>query len=218
MAGKVLFIGIAGASASGKTSIAKTLAERFGGSVPIISQDWYYRALDDKSLGPTHNWDIPSSFNRELILESIKSWKSGKPVWTPRHDYAAYEQIDNVELVRPSPVMIFEGILAFEDPEIAKLLDLKIYVDCDPDVALGRRVLRDTNERGYKLELVLERYRTHVKPAFETYILPMKKLADVIIPNNGSDGVYNMNSIDIIESYIQNKLNKAMNRINMINQ
>lgn len=202
----VIIIGVGGRSAAGKSEITIEIEKRFGGRVPIISQDWYYKSLEDKSLGPSHNWDVPDSFNKELILQSLRRWKAGESVWTPRHDYANYEQLENQEKINSAPVMIFEGILAFEDPEIAELLDLKIYVECDEDVALGRRINRDVTDRGYDIRLICERYFSHVKPAFERYILPMKKRADIIIPNNGSTGVSNTKSIDIIVTYIRGML------------
>src|SRR6185312_84303 len=89
-----IFIGVAGGSASGKTSIAKRIGEKIHGNTPIISMDWFYRPLEDKSQGSTHNWDDPNSFNVELIISTLQGWKDGMGQWTPRHDYAKYEQID----------------------------------------------------------------------------------------------------------------------------
>lgn len=196
-----IFIGIAGGSASGKTSIAKRISDNMNRKVPIISMDWFYRPLKDKSQGPTHNWDDPNSFNVELIVSTIQGWKDGAGQWTPRHDYANYEQIDNVEFIEPTPVMIFEGLYAFHHPKLSELMDFKVFVDCDVDSALGRRLRRDVVERGYSVEEILDRYLQQVKPAFDQWILPLRKKADVII-YNGEKALGNLKVLDMLVVYI----------------
>jgi uridine kinase len=203
------FIGICGGSASGKTSIAKTISSNVNGQVPIISLDWYYLPIE-KEAGPTHNWDHPDSFDWKLINQHLDTWIRGEGVMTPRHDYAEYKQIYNVELVKAAPVMIFEGILAFADKNVRSKLDLLIYVKCDNDTALKRRLIRDVEERKYNYEDVVERYFTHVKPAFHDFIEPAEKLAHITLVNNSHDsisgGIINHKGVDHIVDAVKYKL------------
>lgn len=200
---KPYFIGITGGSASGKTTIAKAISAQVGFAVPIISQDWYYRQLPDPAAGPTHNWDDPDAFDREALAAALDVWRSGGGVWTPRHDYSTYTRMDNAEYVEPARVMILEGIFAFDH---ADALDLCIFVECDPDIALARRIRRDVKTRGYDIDLVLDRYNTYVKPAFERWIEPAKKRADIILFNSGAVGVETHRGVDLIATFVMSKM------------
>lgn len=196
----VKFIGIAGGSASGKSTLAKTLSCKFGFYVPVISQDWFYNELTDKSLGPTHNWDSPSAFDVDAIAAAITTWKSGNGVHTPRHNYSNYTRIHNVEWIKSAPIMIFEGILAYYDPRIAALIDYKIFIDCDIEAALERRIVRDETERGYTREEICARFEAHVRPSFEQYVVTQKKTADLTIPNGNDRDPSMLVALDIIST------------------
>ncbi len=209
---RTYFIGIAGASASGKTSFARLLSDSAGCHIPIICQDWFYKALADKGTGPTHNWDAPESFDYEKIASTIRGWKEGKPQWTPRHDYANYEQIENVELINPAPVMIYEGIQAFVNADINNLLDLKIFIKCDMDEALIRRITRDIGERGYSLEKILQQYRSQVKPAYQQHIKPTVRYADFIIENDGTQPLANLTGVAVIKDFINHSIEKTCSK------
>lgn len=195
-------IGIAGGSASGKSSLARALSNKFKFRVPVISQDWYYCELANKSLGPTHNWDEPSSFDMTAIASALRLWKAGLGVSTPRHNYNDYSRTHNVEWIDSAPVMIFEGILAFQDPEIASLLDYKVYIDCDVDIALGRRIKRDQIERGYTYDDIMTRYESHVKPAFDSHIAPLRKIADIVINNTERRDPATLKALDMVSALV----------------
>lgn len=202
---KPFFVGIAGGSASGKTEIAELIKKKLGS--PVISHDWYYKPLEDKSQGPSHNWDDPNSFDNDSFLESMQDWKRGKSVWTPRHDYSKYEKILNVEKIDASPVMIFEGILILHDERIRKMFDLIVFVDCDADTCLIRRLFRDTQKRGYNEKEIAIRYQEHVKPSFDKYIVPTKRYANTIIPNGCQDNMVNASiNVEMICSYVNTKI------------
>lgn len=185
---RTFFIAFAGVSSCGKTSAAVAVAKALGG-IPVISLDQYYLPLDDPKEGPRHNWDHPDAFDWTLVNSHIDAWKCGESVMVPTHDYASYSQIYNHARVDSAPVMIFEGILAFADSQLRSKFDLCVYIECDADVAYGRRLLRDISQRGYSHEEILKRYHEHVKQMAELYIEPTKKYADIIVLNNGTDGL-----------------------------
>jgi len=198
-------IGVGGCSASGKTALAALLAKYFNNTIPIISLDWFYKPIDP-SYGPTHNWDSPTAFDWTRVLATLSGLKNGKSQWVPRHDYVTYARIENVELIESSPVILFEGIFALLNRDVNRLLDMKLYIECDTDVALKRRIVRDMSVRGYDLTTILERYETHVKPAFDTWIYPTRKYATFIIHNNGNDGIENHGSVKELKTLIRSKL------------
>lgn len=202
-----IIIGIAGGSASGKSSIARAISNHFTFPVPVISQDWYYRALDDPAKGPTHNWDHPDAFDSPAISAALIAWKNGESVGVPRHDYATYTRRENVEVIPAAPIMIFEGILAFYDSKIAALFDYKFFVECDTDVALTRRIARDIKERGYEFDEIIKRYLEYVKPSFDTFIRPLKRSAHMVINNTETqvrgDSIPSGAAVRIINGFIQ---------------
>lgn len=197
---KPIFVGIAGGSASGKSSIAKILSSRLGADCPIISQDCYYNSVDARTA-PTHNWDDPKSFDTAGIITAIRGWKLGIGQWVPRHDYATYTKVEFATYVQPAPIMIFEGLHAFRDPMLASLIDCKIFIDSDLDVALGRRLLRDVKERGHTVDATLTRYLTQVKPAYTEWVLPLKRRADIVVHNDGKP-LDDLKVIDIIGAFL----------------
>jgi len=198
-----IFIGVGGGTASGKTSVATLLANVSQG-VPVISLDHFY--LECKGDGESHNWDDPDSFDWILLIECMNKWKSGQSAWIPRHDFSEYRRVNDAALIEVSPVMIFEGIHMFHDARVNHLLDLKVFIDCDPDEALCRRIKRDMEERHYNLDVILTRYRKHVKPAYDRWILPTRNIVDVVIVNGIDKDLTSHKGLNILFSYIKTKL------------
>ncbi|XP_020906647.1 uridine-cytidine kinase 2 [Exaiptasia diaphana] len=205
---KPFIIGVAGGSASGKSSVCARIMEQLGQEdvdskqrrVAIISQESFYRELNEEELEEAHrgefNFDHPDAFDLEKNFDTIKRITAGKCVEIPNYDFhIASTREQKVSLIYPSTdVILFEGILTLYSKEIRDLLDMKLFVDTDSDTRLSRRVLRDTQERGRELDTVLATYTNYVKPAFEDFCLPTKKYADVIIPR-GSDNTVAINLI-----------------------
>uniref|UniRef100_A0A0B6ZG05 uridine/cytidine kinase n=1 Tax=Arion vulgaris TaxID=1028688 RepID=A0A0B6ZG05_9EUPU len=205
-------IGVAGGTASGKSTVCSKIMEQLGQQsvlehnrrVTIISQDSFYRELTPeehkKASRGEYNFDHPDAFNVELMRKVLMDVKDGKRVELTAYDYVAHQRISEATtVIHSADVVLFEGILVFYFPEIRDLFNMRLFVDTDPDTRLSRRVLRDTEERGRDLEQILNQYMTLVKPAFEEFCLPTKKYADVIIPR-GADNVV---AIDLIVQHIQ---------------
>ena len=181
---QVSVVGIAGGTASGKSTIVSYIKEFFKDDIELICHDSYYKANDDKTMEERQNlnYDHPSSFETKRMIEDIKKLKAGQEVEVPVYDYTNHTRSSETVLAHPKKVIIVEGILIFEDPELRDLMDIKVFVDTDADERLMRRILRDTKERGRSVESVLSQYVTTVKPMHEQFVEPSKKYADIIIP------------------------------------
>ncbi|XP_026290703.1 uridine-cytidine kinase isoform X2 [Frankliniella occidentalis] len=204
-------IGVAGGTASGKSTVCKRIMEKLGQvdvenaqrQVVSISQDSFYRELtpSDKAKADRgqYNFDHPDAFNEDLIFQTLKDILAGKKCDIPVYDYRTNSRCEGQFItIYPADVVLFEGILVFYFPEIRDLFHMKLFVDTDSDTRLARRVPRDINERGRDLEQVLNQYMNYVKPAFEEFCLPTKKFADVIIPRGADNTV----AIDLIVHHI----------------
>ncbi|XP_046404340.1 uridine-cytidine kinase isoform X2 [Ischnura elegans] len=214
--GKTPFlIGVAGGTASGKSTVCKRIMEKLGQvdmdqtkrQVVCISQDSFYKSLTPeeklKADKGQYNFDHPSAFDDELILFTLKEILAGRKCKLPVYDYRTNTRVEGQEVtIYPADVVLIEGILVFYFPEIRNLFHMKLFVDMDSDTRLVRRVLRDIQERGRDLDQVLTQYTTFVKLAFEEFCLPTKKFADVIIPR----GADNIVAIDLIVQHIQDLL------------
>ena len=203
--GKVCVVGIAGGSASGKTTIVNRIREKFGDDIVVISHDSYYKAHYDLSYDERSrlNYDHPSSFDTELLIEDVKKLKSGKEIDIPVYDYAIHNRSDQTVHVVPKPVILLEGILILENKELRDLMDVKVFVDTDADERLMRRIRRDTIERARSVDSVLSQYAQTVKPMHEQFIEPSKKYADLIIPRGGE----NLTGINIFTEHLRAMLN-----------
>ncbi|KAG2225156.1 hypothetical protein INT45_009485 [Circinella minor] len=204
---KSYVIGVAGGSASGKTSVAERILKNL--NVPwvvIVSMDSFYNVLSPEQSKRAHennfNFDHPTSFDYEALYETIYKLKHGKSVNIPIYDFSLHARSDKTTTIYGANVIIFEGIYGLYDKKIRDLMDLKIFVDTDADIRLARRLQRDIAERGRDLEGVLQQYTRFVKPAFDDYIQPTVKHADVIIPR----GLENVVAIDLITKHIQREL------------
>ncbi|XP_053178281.1 uridine-cytidine kinase 2-A [Scomber japonicus] len=204
-------IGVAGGTASGKSSVCSKIMELLGQNeidhhqrqVAILSQDSFYRVLTPeqkaKALKGQFNFDHPDAFDNDLIIATLWDIKEGKTVHIPVYDFVTHSRKEETVTVYPADVVLFEGILMFYAQDIRDLFQMKLFVDTDADTRLSRRVLRDMSERGRDLESILAQYITFVKPAFEEFCLPTKKYADVIIPR----GADNLVAINLIVQHIQ---------------
>nr|CAG4643912.1 EOG090X050I [Lepidurus arcticus] len=214
-------IGVAGGTASGKSTVCSKIMEKLGQDemdhhqrqVVCISQDSFYRELNPteilKASKGSFNFDHPDAFDNELVLQTLRKILQGVPCAIPVYDFINHSRKPDESItIYPADVVLFEGILVFYHQEVRDLFHMKLFVDTDADTRLSRRVLRDTRERGRDLEHVLNQYTALVKPAFEEFCLPTKKFADVIIPR----GAENTVAIDLIVQHIQDILicNAAM--------
>uniref|UniRef100_A0A914CM70 Uridine kinase n=1 Tax=Acrobeloides nanus TaxID=290746 RepID=A0A914CM70_9BILA len=209
---KVPFIiGVAGGTASGKSSVCARIMEQLGAlrkRVITIAQDSFYRDLltdeeIEKAQRGEFNFDHPDAFDHDLMLGVLNNLKDGKSDKIPVYDFRSHSRVkDQFETVDGADVILVEGILIFYDPELRNMFNMKIFVDADPDIRLARRVARDTKERGRPLTHVLHQYLNLVKPAFEEFCLPTKKYADIIIPRGADNDV----AIGLIVQHIQELL------------
>ncbi|KAI6222484.1 Uridine kinase [Aphelenchoides fujianensis] len=200
-------IGICGGSASGKTTVARCIIEQLGMPwVTVLSMDSFYNILNEeqreRAARSDYNFDHPDAFDFDLLAETIRRLRSGKSVEVPVYDFSTHSRDKNPKLMYGADVIIFEGILSFFRPEIVELMDLKIFVDTDSDTRLARRMTRDISERGRSLESVMGQYFRFVKPAFDTFIAPAAKVADLIVPRGGSNTV----AIELIVRHVKTQL------------
>ncbi|KAK7478448.1 hypothetical protein BaRGS_00030294 [Batillaria attramentaria] len=203
---KPFLIGVAGGTASGKSSVCAKIMDQLGQAevdrrqrqVCIISQDSFYRNLTpeehQRAIRGNFNFDHPDAFDMDLMIQTMKDIASGKTVEIPTYDYVSHKRENTGQAVYPVDVVLLEGILVFYFPELRNMFHMKLFVDTDPDT-----LLRDIQERGRDLEKILHQYTSLVKPAFEEFCLPTKKYADVIIPRGADNTV----AIDLIVQHIQ---------------
>ena len=201
----MLIIGIAGGSGSGKTTVVKAITEQLQDKVTVIPQDSYYKdlshATDEEKR--VHNFDHPDSIDFDLLRHQLKELREGKSVEQPIYSYITCGRSKTETVtVKPTDIIIVEGILIFTDPKLRKLMDIKIFVDADDDDRLMRVMSRDIVERGKTVEWVIERYSRTVKPMYLQFIEPSKRYADVIIPQGGHNTV----AIEMISARIEKAL------------
>lgn len=201
---QAVVIGIAGGTGSGKTTLATRLKQVFKNDVTLICQDYYYKSFDHLSFEERKhlNFDHPNSFDTEFIVKQIRELKNFNPIQRPVYSFIEHKRLDETVLEEPRHVIIIEGILIFEDPELLKLMDIKVFVDADSDIRFARRLLRDIYERGRDIDSVVNQYLTTVKPMHEAFIEPSKKHADIIIPEGGFNEVACSMLIEKIKSIL----------------
>lgn len=182
--GRPVVIGIAGGSGSGKSTIVEAIVSATDGAVGILEHDAYYR--DNAHLGfdqrAAINYDHPDSLETELLVKHLTALRTGRSIDKPVYDFATHLRTADTTRVDPAPVVIVEGILVLVERELRRLMDLKIYVDTDPDIRLLRRLRRDLEERGRDLDSVVAQYEETVRPMHLQFVEPSKRYADIIIP------------------------------------
>ena len=187
----VIVIGIAGGTCSGKSTLIGRLKEHFADQITMISHDYYYRAHDDMPFEERCklNYDHPDSFETDLMLQHIEMLKNWQPVEVPIYDYTIHNRSKKTMTIKPSKVIVVEGILIFENKQLREMCDIKVFVDADADIRIIRRITRDAQERGRSLESVITQYMDTVKPMHEQFVEPSKKYADIIVPQGGLNNV-----------------------------
>lgn len=199
-------IGIAGGSASGKSTLVKKLLEEFAEEqVLTLCHDFYYKAHHDLSFEQrcTLNYDHPDAFDTDMMIEHIRLLKQGQSIERPVYSFTEHNRLEQTVAVQPARVIIIDGILILEHKELRNLMDVKIFVDTDDDVRLARRLVRDVQERGRDMHSVLKQYFSTVKPMHRDFIEPSKRYAHIIIPEGGFNSVALSLLIEHIRTLVQ---------------
>lgn len=202
---KPLIIGIAGGTGSGKSTVARKVAEALpDASVAFLEMDAYYHDFRHLSLAELHevNWDHPDAFDVELLTTHLAALARGEAVEMPVYEFATHARSKQTRRIAPADVVVIDGILLLSDADVRALCDVKVFVDADADIRLIRRIRRDTVVRGRTLESVLDQYLTTVQPMHLLFVEPSKRYADVIVPRGGS----NLVAIEMIVAKIQRRL------------
>ncbi|XP_030261505.1 uridine-cytidine kinase-like 1 isoform X2 [Sparus aurata] len=202
-------IGLCGGSASGKTTVANKIIEAL--DVPwvvLLSMDSFYKVLskEEQELAAKneYNFDHPDAFDFELLVNVLRKLKKGKSIKVPVYNFTSHSRRKEWKTVYGANVVIFEGILAFANKELLKLLDMKVFVDTDSDIRLIRRLKRDISQRGRDISGIIKQYNKFVKPAFEQYIEPTVQAADIVVPRGGENFV----ALDLIVQHVHSQLEK----------
>ena len=205
---KVTVIGVAGGTGSGKSTLVKRLQEAFQEEeVVTLCHDYYYKAHPELTYEERTklNYDHPQAFDTQMLVDHIRALKNNVPVERPIYSFVEHTRMAETVCVKPSKVIIVDGILIFENKRLRDLMDIKVFVDTDADLRLARRILRDVCDRGRTMQSVIEQYTTTVKPMHEEFVEPSKKYADVIIPEGGFNSVAVEMLIQSIRSLIAHK-------------
>ena len=203
---QTITIGIAGASASGKSLLANTIVQELGNDqVVVISEDAYYK---DQSHLPMEernkvNYDHPETFDHDLLSQHLAKLQQGETINMPEYDFQQHIRKETTIQVNKHRVTVLEGILLFVDPKLRDMMDIKIFMDTPLDICLIRRLKRDMLERGRTAESILQQYQTTVRPMYMQFIEPSKRHADVIIPRGGENRI----AINMLKAKITHLLN-----------
>ena len=188
----MLVIGVAGGTGSGKTTVVRKIQQQFPkGEVNVLSHDSYYFDSKDLSLEERRkkNFDHPASIEFDLMIDHVKKLKQGISILEPTYSFLTCTRQKETKLIEPREVLIIEGILCLSNSELRKLMDIKVFVDCDSDIRLSRVIKRDMEERGRNIDEVLQRYEKTVRPSHLQFIEPTKRYADIIIPKGGKNKI-----------------------------
>ena len=202
-----LFIGIAGGTGSGKTTLTQHLKDHFGGAVTVISHDSYYTHYADMPFEERvkQNYDHPSAFDTDLLIRHLNALKNGESIQRPVYSFSDYNRTGETVTVEPSSVIIVEGVLIFQNPALRSMFDIKIFVEADADVRILRRCLRDVEDRGRTLQSVVKQYLTTTKPMHEQFVEPSRKYADIVVLEGGRNPV----ALEMITQRIQAHIDRG---------
>ena len=191
-----MIIGIAGGTGSGKTTLTEKLKAEFGEDVSVLYHDNFYKSHSEMPYEQRTklNYDHPDAFETDLMIRDIQALRRGETVRCPVYDYTIHDRSGETVEVRPTKVIIVEGILIFENQALRELMDIKIFVDTDADVRILRRIMRDVKKRGRSLDSVVKQYLTTVKPMHEQFVEPSKRFADIVVLEGG----HNLVALDMI--------------------
>lgn len=205
----MVIIGIAGGTGSGKTTVVnKIISSLPAGEVAVLPQDSYYR---DSSHVPVQdrqkiNFDEPAAIEWPLLVSQLEQLRQGRAIEMPTYSYLTCTRQPRTVHVEPRDVVIVEGILVLTDPELLKMMDVKVFVDADADERLIRVIARDCIERGRTPQMVIDRYESVLKPMHQAYIEPSKRHADIIVPQGGDNTV----AVALLTDYIKSKLGRGL--------
>src|SRR6478609_4903869 len=208
---KPLIIGVAGGTGSGKSTVARNVAQALQTeSVAFIDMDAYYLNYAHLPLAERRkiNWDHPDAFDWELLVDQLAHLAAGEPIQKPVYDFVSHTRSDQTLVIPPAQVVVIDGILLFSDARVRDLCDVKVFVDADADIRLMRRLRRDINKRGRSLDEVLDQYLTTVQPMHLQFVEPSKRYADIIVPRGGHNAV----AIEMIVAKIHRRLIAADGR------
>ena len=197
----IIVIGVAGGTGSGKTTLVKALMERFGENITVLSHDNYYKQHNELTYEERTklNYDHPDAFDTDVMIEHLRLLKQGVAIDCPTYDFTIHNRAEGILHIEPEKVIVVEGILIFQNLELCREMDIKIFVDTDADVRLCRRIRRDVRKRGRTIESVIDQYLATVKPMHEQFVEPSKKNADLIVPEGGK----NLIALEMIVNRIQ---------------
>ena len=187
-----IVIGVAGGSGSGKTTVVRRIIDSIGpDQVAVLDHDRYYRDRNDLRLEERAalNYDHPDALETDLLVEHLHALKAGRSVEVPAYDFTRHARLATLEVVPSRRAIIVEGILIFADAPLRGLMDIKVFVDTDPDTRFIRRLRRDVADRGRTMESVIEQYQSTVKPMHLEFVEPSKRYADLILPQGGHNAV-----------------------------
>jgi len=200
-----VIIGITGGSGSGKSTVARKVAESIdGASVAFLDMDAYYRNFAHLPVEERRkvNWDHPDAFDWDLLVQQLEELRSGRSVEKPVYDFVTHTRSGRTVSIPPADVIVIDGILLFGDARVREICDVKVFVDADADIRLLRRIRRDIGERGRPLEEILDQYLSTVQPMHLQFVEPTKRYADIIVPRGG----HNLVAIQMIIARIQRQL------------
>jgi uridine kinase len=206
---KPLIIGIAGGSGSGKSTVARNVAEHLTtSSVAFIDMDAYYKNFTSLSLDERRklNWDHPDAFDYDLLCSHLNALSMRHTIDKPEYDFVTHLRRAEPTRVEPADVVVIDGILLFVDERVRELCDVKVFVDAEADIRLIRRIERDTHVRGRPLDEIIEQYLSTVQPMHLQFVEPSKRYADVIVPRGGHNAI----AIEMIVAKIQRRLQRAV--------
>ena len=202
---KPLIIGVAGGTGSGKSTVARNVAQALHTeSVAFIDMDAYYLNFAQLPIAERRkiNWDHPETFDWELLVGQLVRLASGESIEKPVYDFVSHTRSDRTVVVPPAQVVVVDGILLFSDARVRDLCDVKVFVDADPDIRLIRRIRRDMAKRGRPLDEILDQYVTTVQPMHLQFVEPTKRYADVIVPRGGHNAI----AVEMIVAKIQRRI------------
>jgi uridine kinase len=187
-----IVIGVAGGSGSGKTTVVRRIIDSIGSDqVAVLDHDRYYRDRNDLRFEERAalNYDHPDALETDLMVRHVLELKAGRPVEVPAYDFTRHARLPTSQTIPARPAIIVEGILIFTDAPLRALMDIKVFVDTDPDTRFIRRLRRDVAERGRTMDSVIEQYQATVKPMHLEFVEPSKRYADLILPQGGHNAV-----------------------------
>lgn len=195
-------LGVAGGSGSGKSTVVREVCATLGeGTASVLHHDAYYRDLAHLSLDEraTVNFDHPDSLETELMADHVRQFLEGVPVEVPTYDFSTHTRAAATRVLHPTLLIVLDGILVLADPRLRDAMDLKVFVDTEPDIRLMRRIRRDVVKRGRTADSVITQYEATVRPMHMQFVEPSKRFADLVVPEGG----YNRVTVDLVVNRLQ---------------